>query len=129
MAAIGKVLIIDDSKAIRFILGKMMRQCGWDVVEAEHGVAALETLSKTSSFQLALVDWNMPVMNGLQFVAEVASKQLAPEMKMMMVTTETEMSQVVRALEAGAHEYIMKPFTKEMILEKISILGLNTGAA
>ncbi len=71
-----------------------------------------------------LTDWNMPEMNGYEFVCAVRKDNTYDEMRMMMVTTETEMSQVVKALEAGANEYVMKPFTKEMILEKLNLMGI-----
>ena len=67
----------------------------------------------------------MPEMNGLEFVLEVRSKPEYNDMCLMMVTTETEMSQVVKALEAGANEYVMKPFTKDIIVEKLNLLGIN----
>ena len=74
---------------------------------------------------LALVDWNMPEMNGYEFVCEVRKDNQYKDMKLMMVTTETEMAQVIKALEAGANEYVMKPFTKDMIVEKLTIMGLE----
>ena len=67
----------------------------------------------------------MPEMNGYEFVCEVRKDDKYKDMRLMMVTTETEMSQVVKALEAGANEYVMKPFTKEMIVEKLTIMGLT----
>jgi two-component system chemotaxis response regulator CheY len=72
-----------------------------------------------------LVDWNMPVMNGYEFVKAVRSFERFDAIPLMMVTTETEMDRVLAALEAGANEYVMKPFTKEMILDKLAILGLE----
>jgi len=73
---------------------------------------------------LALVDWNMPEMNGLEFIRTVRAEQSYNGVLLMMVTTETEKENVVRALAAGANEYVMKPFTQEVILEKLQIFGL-----
>jgi two-component system chemotaxis response regulator CheY len=85
----------------------------------------LEKSKETGPVDLALVDWNMPEMNGYEFVCTVRKDDQYKDMRLMMVTTETEMAQVVKALEAGADEYVMKPFTKEMIVEKLAIMGLS----
>jgi two-component system chemotaxis response regulator CheY len=74
--------------------------------------------------ELALIDWNMPEMNGLEFVAAVRRDARYRAMTLMMVTTESEQSQIVRALAAGAHEYVIKPFTPDAIVEKLALLGL-----
>ena len=120
-----RALVIDDSKAIRVILGKMMKELQFEVFDASNGREALERLKEVGTLDIALVDWNMPEMNGLEFVLEVRSKPEYNDMCLMMVTTETEMSQVVKALEAGANEYVMKPFTKDIIVEKLNLLGIN----
>jgi len=119
-----RALVIDDSKAIRLILGKIVKEIGFDVLEAANGLEALEQLKNAESIDLALVDWNMPEMNGYEFVCAVRKDPQYDDLLLMMVTTETEMSQVVKALEAGANEYLMKPFTKEMILDKLNVMGL-----
>ena len=69
----------------------------------------------------------MPEMNGFEFVCAVRKDDQYKDMKLMMVTTETEMAQVIKALEAGANEYVMKPFTKDMIVEKLTLMGLDVG--
>ena len=120
-----KALVVDDSLATRFILSKMLKELGLETVQAEHGQDALAKLEANSDVELALIDWNMPVMNGLELVTAVRRDARFNAMRIMMVTTETEMAQVVRAVEAGANEYIMKPFTKEMIEEKMRILGIE----
>ncbi len=122
-----RALVIDDSKAIRLILGKILQDIGFEVTGAANGVEALKELKAAGKMDLALVDWNMPEMNGYEFVQEVRKDKAYDDLPLMMVTTETEMSQVVKALEAGANEYVMKPFTKEMILEKLSMIGIATG--
>ncbi|MCB0330020.1 MAG: response regulator [Bdellovibrionales bacterium] len=120
-----KVLIVDDSSATRFMIRKMLKELGCDVVEAENGKVALETLSSNKDVEVAFVDWNMPVMNGYELIQEVRKDAEYNNMKLMMVTTETEMTQVVKAIEAGANEYLMKPFTKEMVVEKMALLGIE----
>jgi two-component system, chemotaxis family, chemotaxis protein CheY len=126
-----KALVVDDSRAIRVILAKMLRDLGYEVSEARHGREALLHLQSHTDTALALVDWNMPEMNGLELVQAVRAEPALAEVRLMMVTTEIEMSQMVRALEAGAHEYVMKPFTKAVIEDKLRMLGLPTshGAA
>ena len=119
-----RALIIDDSKAMRSILGRMLRGLDFEVVEAANGREALERLKGLGKVDLALVDWNMPEMNGFDFVRAVRSEHIYDGVLLMMVTTETEMENVVRALAAGANEYVMKPFTKEVILEKLQIFGM-----
>jgi two-component system chemotaxis response regulator CheY len=122
-----RALVIDDSRAIRLILGKIVKEIGFDVLEAGNGLDALEQLKNSDRIDLALVDWNMPEMNGYEFVCAVRKDHQYDDLMLMMVTTETEMSQVVKALEAGANEYLMKPFTKEMILEKLNVMGIPVG--
>lgn len=119
-----RALVIDDSKAIRLILGQILKEIGFEVCSASHGIEALERLKEVGKVDLALVDWNMPEMNGFEFVCAVRKDEKYNDMRLMMVTTETEMSQVIKALEAGANEYVMKPFTKEVIREKITLLGI-----
>ena len=119
-----RALIIDDSKAMRSILARMLRALEFEVVEAANGREAMERLQAIGKFDLALVDWNMPEMNGFEFVRAVRAKQMYDGVLLMMVTTETEMENVVRALAAGANEYVMKPFTPEVILEKLRIFGM-----
>ncbi len=118
------VLIIDDSRAMRTILSHMLRQLGFEVSEACNGREALARLGELDRVDLALVDWNMPEMNGIEFVRKVRAESRYSDMRLMMVTTETEVEQVATALQAGANEYVMKPFTKDVIHEKLELLGL-----
>ena len=119
-----KALVIDDSKAMRSILSRMLQGLGFEVLEASNGREALERLQASGKVDLALVDWNMPEMNGLDFIRKVRAEQSYDGVLLMMVTTETEMDNVARALAAGANEYVMKPFTPEVILEKLQIFGM-----
>lgn len=102
----------------------MMAEVGFETEQAGDGKEALERLGTSAPFQIALVDWNMPVMNGLELIRAMRADDRFKDTLVMMVTTESEMSQMARALLAGANEYVMKPFTKEVILEKLQILGL-----
>jgi len=121
----SQALVVDDSRAMRAILGKQLKQLGYEVVEAEHGEQALERLAACVSMPvLALVDWNMPRMNGLDFIKAVRARRDFDAMRLMMVTTETELSQVQTALAAGANEYMMKPFTPDALLAKLATMGL-----
>ena len=117
-------MIIDDSRAIRMILSGMLGDLGCEVETAVNGRDGLEKVRQCEDWSVFLVDWNMPEMTGLEFVEEIRKDPLYDSTPLMMVTTETEMSQVIRALEAGANEYVMKPFTKDMIEEKLRMLGV-----
>ncbi|GAA2630676.1 chemotaxis response regulator CheY [Dactylosporangium fulvum] len=123
-------MVIDDSRAMRMILKRIVAQLGFDVVEAGNGQEAMDYL-KANVLDgdgeipgLALVDWNMPEMNGLEFVTAVRAEPRLRGMTLMMVTTESEQSQIVRALASGAHEYVIKPFTPDAIIDKLALLGL-----
>jgi len=120
-----KALIVDDSRAMRAIISKLLREVGFEVHEAKSGVEALVSLAKLKSVDLVLVDWNMPEMDGHEFLKRVRKDPQWAELRLMMVTTESELSQVTVALEAGADEYLMKPFDKEALLEKLILLGLD----
>lgn len=117
-------IIIDDSKSIRSILAKILLGVGFTVEEAANGLEALDLIKK-EKVDLALVDWNMPDMDGREFILEVRKNSTYKDMRLMMVTTETAITKVAEALEAGADEYIMKPFTKEMIIEKLVLMGMD----
>lgn len=119
-----RALIVEDSKAIRSILRKYLAPEGVECHEAEHGGEALLKLGELGSVDVMLVDWNMPYLLGIDLVRIVRSYPKYDEIKIVMVTTETEMSQMEKALTAGANEYVMKPFTKDVILDKLSMMGL-----
>src|SRR5437016_325399 len=106
-----RALVIDDSRAIRRILRAILQEIGFEVTEAGNGQEGLVQLRQIGPVDLALVDWNMPEMNGYEFVRVVRAEAVYGTMRLMMVTTESEMSRVSSALEAGADEYVMKPFT------------------
>ncbi|HJT99679.1 MAG TPA: response regulator [Actinomycetes bacterium] len=119
-----RALILDDSRAMRMILRRIMHSAGFEVVEAADGGQGLAALAGGPLPDVALVDWNMPGIDGLAFVNAVRDNPDYRPMTLMMVTTESEHDQVVRALAAGAHEYIIKPFTADAIVDKLELLGL-----
>ena len=121
----SKAMIVDDSKAIRMFLSKTLKEVGYEVCVAANGREALSVFEREKAgISLVLVDWNMPEMNGLEFVQAFRSDPGHSAVMLMMVTTETEVEQMVKALEAGANEYVMKPFTKEIIADKLRLLGV-----
>lgn len=118
-----RALVIDDSGAMRSILRQYMRELQYEVVEARDGREALERCEQTPDFDIALVDWNMPVMNGLEFVQALRARKEYDSMKLMMVTTENDAAHIEKALSAGANEFVMKPFTYEVLEEKMALLN------
>jgi len=123
-------LVVDDSRAVRSTLRRMLNNNGFDVLEAGHGVEALERLHAEPSVpDLALVDWNMPEMDGLDLVRSLRQERRFAELPVMMVTAETDPSQIARALMAGADEYAMKPLDEESLVEKLALLGLAPAAS
>jgi two-component system chemotaxis response regulator CheY len=121
----SKAMVIDDSRTIRMILSHTLSEFGYEVCQASNGKEALSAVEREGGgFSLFLVDWNMPEMNGLEFVKWLRADPRYSNVPLMMVTTETEMSQMMTALQAGANEYVMKPFTKDIIADKLRLLGL-----
>jgi two-component system chemotaxis response regulator CheY len=118
-------MVVDDSKAMRKILARILVEVGFDVVEAGDGVEALDVLRSDSDIALALVDINMPRMNGIELVRAVRDNLIWEELRLLMVTSETEATSVSAALEAGADEYATKPFDSMVILEKLRMMGLT----
>jgi two-component system, chemotaxis family, chemotaxis protein CheY len=119
-----RALVVDDSLTMRMILRRTLEGRGFEVVEAGNGREALERLSLMRIPDVAVVDWNMPEMNGIDFISAVRREHVYNVMRVLMVTTETESEQVERALNAGANEYLMKPFSEELLVHKLSLLGL-----
>jgi two-component system chemotaxis response regulator CheY len=109
---------------MRTILRGILASLDFAVVEAADGRQAIDILSEDRDFDLALVDWNLPVMSGLEIVTEVRKDPRLASLPLLMVTTETELERVAQALQAGANEYIMKPFDRDMLLDKLVMLGM-----
>jgi two-component system chemotaxis response regulator CheY len=123
-----RAMVVDDSRAMRSMLRRILIENGFEVVaEAENGREALEALERVGALDLALLDWNMPVMNGYELLCELRKDAKWSGMRVMLVTTETEASQILRALDAGADEYLIKPFAKEALREKLNVMGLLEG--
>jgi len=123
----GKALVMDDSRAIRGVLSKILNSLGFDTVQASNGVEALALMAREGAdVGLILADWNMPEMNGLDFVKNLRAQPQFAAVPIIMVTTETNIDHMIEALTAGANEYIMKPFTSAMVEEKLRILQIAT---
>jgi len=118
-----QALVVDDSSTMRKVLKSILTGAGFQVLEANGGAAALDCL-KQNRADLALLDWNMPEMTGIELLGKVRSDPTHDSMKIMMVTTESDQVEVERALQEGANEYVMKPFTRDAILDKLQIIGL-----
>jgi len=118
-----RALIVDDSRFVRSFLRGLLEPKGIECEEAADGQAGMEQLNTREPFDIALVDWNMPVMDGLEMLKQLRAGGFS-EIKVMMVTTEAENDFIIRALDAGADEYLMKPFDDEALTEKLAMLGL-----
>ena len=119
-----RALVIDDSRAMRRIVSVALEGFGYDTRQAGHGREALDALQEGYTPDLCTIDWNMPVMDGLQFVSAVRANPAWRALTLMMVTSESEQGQIVRALAAGAHEYVIKPFTVDALRDKLALLGM-----
>ena len=125
-----KALIVDDSRTTRLILRRILVEMGYEVCEAANGREALAAIETERAVSLVLTDWNMPEMNGLELVKRLRQNPELASLRVVMVTTETELGHMVLALDAGANEYVMKPFTKDILKEKLELveLGARAGA-
>ena len=122
----AKALVVDDSRAIRMILAKTLKELGFEVSEAANGREALEVIeADKTAMTLVLADWNMPEINGLDLLKRLRQNPELSSLVVVMVTTETELDQMAAALEAGANEYVMKPFTKDILIEKLQLVGIH----
>jgi two-component system chemotaxis response regulator CheY len=121
-----RALIVDDSRFVRTLLRGLLEERGIECEEAADGRAGLDLLNFGTVFELVLVDWNMPVMNGLEMVTMLRAEGFSA-VKVMLITTEAENEFITHALDAGADEYLMKPFDEEAFDEKLRMLGLAEG--
>lgn len=122
-----RMLIVDDSKPMRTFLAHLAGEIEFQTTEAVDGRDGLDTLIRTEAaerFDVALVDWDMPRMTGLEFVQFARRNRDFDSMKIMMVTTQNSMEKIAAALEAGANDFLMKPVTREALVEKLQMLGL-----
>jgi two-component system chemotaxis response regulator CheY len=118
-----RALIVDDSRFVRGYLRGLLEEKGIECEEAADGQAGIDCLHGSQHFDFALVDWNMPVMDGLEMLKTLRAEGYA-DVKVLMVTTEAENDYIIRALEAGADEYLMKPFDDEALSEKLAMIGV-----
>jgi two-component system chemotaxis response regulator CheY len=116
-----KILLVDDSSTMRRIQKNTLATLGYtDVIEAEDGADALEKLRQNPDIQLALMDWNMPNMNGIDCLKAIKSNPATKAVHVMMVTSEAEKAKIVEAIQNGAANYLVKPFEAAALKEKIS---------
>jgi len=121
------ILVIDDAITARMMIISFLKELGFsNIHSAEDGLKALSLMHEFDDLDLVFVDWNMPYMNGLDVIKTIRANQNYVQTQILMVTTETGMAKIVEALDAGANEYIMKPFTKDILLDKLNILGILT---
>jgi two-component system chemotaxis response regulator CheY len=122
----SKALVVDDSRTIRTILRRILAEMGYEVCEAANGLEALQVIeSERTGITLVLADWNMPEMNGFELLKRLRQKPELSSLSVVMVTTEAELGHMASALEAGANEYVMKPFTKEILKQKLEMIGIS----
>ena len=119
-----QALVIDDSKAMRMILKRELVALGFEVFEAGDGQEALSRLAELGAVDVVLVDWTMPGMDGMTFVHQVRAEAAYEEMRVVMITSESDPAQIFHALMAGVDEYATKPITREALAEKLGLVGL-----
>jgi len=119
-----RALIVDDSRVIRDYLKLLLKGRGLECIAAENGQAGLACLGCSGPYDVALVDWNMPVMGGLEMVKAVRRDPALSNVKILMVTAEVDNRFIETALNAGADEYLMKPFDENGLMEKLEMIGV-----
>ena len=116
-------LVVDDSSAIRRVVAGFFRDLGFDVAEAATGLHAIE-YCEWHTPEIIMLDWNMPVMDGISCLRVLRALDMPKRPAVVMCTTESQISKIQEALAAGADEYIMKPFSRDVLLDKLAQLGL-----
>ena len=114
-----KVLVVDDSAIMRKVISQILEMLGHDSVPASNGIDAFDRLKEHEDVRLILLDWNMPEMNGIEFLREIKGRQRLSEIPVIMLTTESERRKMIEAIEAGAKHYLTKPFEPETLATKI----------
>ncbi len=122
-----KLLVVDDSSTMRRIIKNTLQRLGYeDIFEAENGVEAWDILDKNSDMGVLITDWNMPEMNGLELVKKTRADSRFVDIPIIMITTEGGKVEVITAIKAGVNNYIVKPFTPQVLKEKLEVvLGVN----
>ncbi|MCB1508854.1 MAG: response regulator [Hyphomicrobiaceae bacterium] len=116
-------LVVDDSSVIRKVARRILEELGFEIAEAEDGSKALEACRRSMP-DAVFLDWNMPVMDGLEFLKALRSEPGGEQPKVVFCTTENDVAHIARAIRAGANEYIMKPFDREIVEAKFQEVGL-----
>ncbi len=119
-----RALVVDDSSAMRAVLRIILKKQNFEVMEAKDGLDALQVLQHIAPVDVILIDWNMPAMNGFELLRHIRGEATYGPTKVVMVTTETALAEMSNALAAGADEYIMKPFTPDVVADKLRLIGL-----
>jgi two-component system, chemotaxis family, chemotaxis protein CheY len=114
-----KVLVVDDSAIMRKVIEQILEMLGHEAVPAANGVEAFDRLKEHDDVQLILLDWNMPEMNGIEFLRAVKDRPGLAKIPVIMLTTESERRKMIEAIEAGAKHYLTKPFQPETLATKI----------
>ncbi len=123
-----RALVVDDSLPARRHAGRMLAELGFEVFEAGDGAEALQAMSRLGPVELVLLDWNMPYVDGLWFLRSLRKEAIYRDVLVVMATGNTDMASVQQALGEGANEYLMKPFTQPLLLDKLTILGFQFDA-
>ncbi len=118
-----KILTVDDAKTVRQILRNILEPCGYCVLEAENGRIALDMIQQEPGIHVIFLDWDMPELDGYAFLHLFRQRDPDHKIKVIMLTAANKMVHILDALDAGADEYIMKPFTKEMVMEKLRYIS------
>jgi two-component system chemotaxis response regulator CheY len=121
-----KLLVVDDSSTMRRIIKNTLARLGYkDVLEGADGVEGWEQLDHNPDIEMLITDWNMPEMNGLELVKKVRADARFKDLPIIMVTTEGGKAEVITALKAGVNNYIVKPFTPQVLKEKLgAVMGI-----
>ena len=119
-----RALVVDDSRAMRAIIAGLLREVGFETAEAGDGPAALDAL-RAAPADLVVLDWHLPGMTGLEIVRAIRAEPAWSAVRVLMITTEVDPARVREALEAGAQEFLMKPFTADHVRDKLALLGLR----
>lgn len=122
-----KLLVVDDSSTMRRIIKNTLVRLGYkDILEGEDGLQGWNVLNENPDMGMLITDWNMPEMNGLELVKKVRADERFKDLPIIMVTTEGGKAEVITALKAGVNNYIVKPFTPQVLKEKLAaVLGIE----
>ena len=123
-----KLLVVDDSSTMRRIIKNTLARLGYkDVLEGADGVEGWNSLDSNPDVEMLITDWNMPEMNGLELVKKVRADDRFKDLPIIMVTTEGGKAEVITALKAGVNNYIVKPFTPQVLKEKLgAVMGISS---